>query len=90
MVVISLMLGLLAFGATLDLDALFSGTLASNHQAGMSLIGVMDRNLVQGFGVVLESVVQAQASVSDDSGLIAALQTASRAPIQGANESLVK
>lgn len=36
--------------------------------------------------VVLESVVQAQASVSDDSGLIAALQTASRAPIQGAND----
>ena len=72
----------------LSLDDLFAGTLASNHQAGMSLIGVMDRNLVQGFGVVLESVVQAQASVSDDGGLIAALQTASRAPTQGANDAI--
>ena len=70
----------------LSLDDLFAGTLASNHQAGMSLIGVMDRNLVQMGGVVLESVVQAQASVSDDSGLIAALQTASRAPVQGSND----
>lgn len=86
MFVLGLLLCLLPFAATLDLDALFSGTLASNHQAGMSLIGVMDRNLVQGFGVVNTSVVQAQASVSDDSGLIAALQTASRAPIQGSNE----
>lgn len=86
MVAIGFVLGLLAIGATLDLDALFSGTLASNHQSGMSLISVLDRNLVQGFGVVLESVVQAQASVSDDSGLIAALQTASRAPVQGSND----
>lgn len=70
----------------LNLDDLFTGTLASNHQAGMSLIGVMDRNLVQGFGVILESVVQAQASVSDDSGLISALQTASRVPVQGSND----
>ena len=70
----------------LDLDSLFSGTLATQHQQGMALVGVMDRNLVQGFGVVLESVVQAQASVSDDSGLIAALQTASRAPVQGSND----
>jgi len=70
----------------LNLDDLFAGTLASNHQAGMSLVNVLDRNLVQGFGVVLESVVQAQSSVSDDSGLIAALQTASRAPRQGAND----
>jgi len=38
----------------------------------------------------LERVVQAQASVSDDSGLISALQTASRVPIQGANEATVK
>ena len=70
----------------LSLDDLFSGTLASQHQAGMALIGVLDRNLVQMGGVVSESVVQAQASISDDSGLIAALQTASRAPIQGAND----
>lgn len=70
----------------MNLDDLFTGTLAANHQQGMSATAVIDRNLMQGFGVVLESVVQAQASVSDDGGLIAALQTASRAPVQGSND----
>ena len=70
----------------LNLDDLFTGTLAANHQQAMNLVGIIDRNLAQGFGVVLESVVQAQASVSDDSGLVAALQTASRAPVQGSND----
>ncbi len=70
----------------MDMDAVFSATLASAHQQGTALTVLADRNLTQGFGVVLESVVQAQASVSDDPGLIATLQTASRAPVQGANE----
>jgi hypothetical protein len=70
----------------LDLDAIFSGQLASAHQQGMGLTAMADRNLTQGFGVVLESIVQAQGSVSDDGGLIAALQTASRAPVQGSND----
>jgi hypothetical protein len=74
----------------LNLDDLFAGTLASQHQSGLALVGVIDRNLTQMGAVVLESVVQAQASVSDDSGLISALQTASRVPIQGANEATVK
>ena len=41
---------------------------------------IISQNLVQGLGVVQTAVVQSQASVSDDPGLIAALQTASRAP----------
>ncbi len=86
MVLFGLALGLLAVGMALDLDALFASTLASQHQQGTALTVLADRNLTQGFGVVLESVVQAQASVSDDPGLIATLQTASRAPIQGSNE----
>lgn len=57
-------------------------------QQGMALINVVDRNLTQGLGVVNTSVIQAQASVSDDSGLIAGLQTASRAPTQGANDAI--
>lgn len=69
-----------------DLDAIFASTLGTMHQQGIGLTAMADRNLTQGFGVVNTSVVQAQASVSDDSGLIAALQTASRAPIQGSNE----
>lgn len=70
----------------MNLDDLFTGTLAANHQQSMNLINVIDKNLVQGFGVVLETTVQAQAGNADDAGLIAALQTASRVPRQGAND----
>lgn len=76
----------MAFDATIA-DQLSALTL-TNAQQGMSLINVVDRNLVQGLGVVNTSVIQAQASVSDDSGLIAALQTASRAPVQGSNDTI--
>lgn len=58
------------------------------HQANMANISLAAQNLAQGLGVVNTSVIQAQASVSDDSGLIAALQTASRAPVQGANDTI--
>lgn len=61
----------------------FTQLTVANAQQGMALVNVVDRNLVQGLGVVNTSVIQAQASVSDDSGLIAALQTASRSPEQG-------
>lgn len=70
----------------LNLDDVFSSTLASSHQQGTALTAMADRNLTQGFGVVLETVVQSQAAISDDSGLIAALQTASRTPVQGSND----
>lgn len=72
----------------INYDDAFAASLLSQHQSGMALIGVIDRNLAQMGGVVLESVVQGQASVSDDSGLIAALQTASRAPVQGSNDKI--
>lgn len=76
----------IAFDPTIA-DQLSALTLTSAQQ-GMALINTIDRNLVQGLGVVNTSVIQAQASVSDDSGLIAALQTASRAPIQGSNDTI--
>lgn len=59
-----------------------------NIQQGAALTTVVDRNLTQGLGVVNTALIQAQGSVSDDPGLIAALQTASRAPVQGANDSI--
>ncbi len=65
---------------------LFNGSLMSLHQQGMGLTTMIDRNLSQGLGVVNTALIQAQGSVSDDPGLIAALQTASRSPIQGSNE----
>lgn len=76
----------MAFDPTIA-DQLSALTLTSAQQ-GMALINTIDRNLVQGLGVVNTSVIQAQASVSDDSGLIAALQTASRAPVQGSNDNI--
>lgn len=69
-----------------NLDDLFASSQAASHQQGMALTQMADRNLTQGFGVVNEALIQAQGAVSDDPGLIAALQTASRAPVQGAND----
>jgi hypothetical protein len=69
-----------------NLDDLFSSQLASSHQQGSGLTAMADRNLSQGLGVINSALIQAQGSVSDDPGLIAALQTASRAPRQGAND----
>ena len=66
--------------------SLLSTLTVTAAQQGMGLVNVLDRNLTFGLGVVNTSVIQAQASVSDDSGLIAALQTASRAPVQGSND----
>ena len=76
----------MAFDPTIA-DQLSALTL-TNAQQGMALTNAMDRNLTQGLGVVNTSVIQAQASVSDDSGLIAALQTASRTPVQGSNDTI--
>lgn len=69
-----------------NLDDVLQGGLASSHTQGIGLTAMADRNLAQGLGVVNTSLIQAQGSVSDDPGLIAALQTASRAPVQGSND----
>jgi hypothetical protein len=76
----------LMLGVVVDLDSLFSGQLASNHQQGSGLTAMIDRNLSQGLGIVNTNLIQSQGGVNDDPGLIAALQTASRVPIQGAND----
>lgn len=59
-----------------------------SHMANMANVNIAGQNLAQGLGVVNTSVIQAQASVSDDSALIAALQTASRTPVQGSNDAI--
>lgn len=69
-----------------NLDDLFAGTLASQHQQGVGLTQMADRNLTQGLGVVNSSLIHQQGAVSDDPGLISALQTASRVPVQGSND----
>lgn len=77
---------LLALGATLDLDALFAGTLATSHQQGVGLTAMADRNLTQALGVVNTNLVQAQGGVADDPAVFGSLQTSSRVPVQGSND----
>ncbi len=67
---------------------LLAQSMIGSHAANMANVNIAGQNLAQGLGVVNTSVIQAQASVSDDSGLIAALQTASRAPVQGSNDAI--
>ncbi len=55
----------------------------TGSKSGSELNATVDRNLVQGLGVVSTAMIQQSGSVSDDAGLIAALQTASRVPQQG-------
>lgn len=59
-----------------------------NHQQGMANIAVAGQNAAQGLTVVNTSLIHQQGSVSDDPGLIAALQTASRTPVQGSNDKI--
>lgn len=66
-------------------DAL-NAQLLANAQQGSQLNSMIDRNLTQGLGVINSSLIHQQGAVSDDPGLIASLQTASRVPVQGAND----
>ena len=63
-----------------------AGLSAQGHAEGMRLLASIAAGTKQGLDVVQTTTIQAQASVSDDPGLIAALQTASRAPVQGSND----
>jgi len=63
---------------------LMKANLVKSSQLQSELNHTVAQNLVQGLGVVNSSIIQQQGSVSDDSGLIAALQTASTSPKQGA------
>ncbi len=58
--------------------------IARGAERSSDLVGVIDKNLVQGLGVVQTCIIQAQGSQSDDAGLLAALQAAAGSPRQGA------
>lgn len=60
--------------------------LLTNAQHAMGLNQMADRNLTQGLGVVNTALIQSGAATADDAQLMAALQTASRVPAQGAND----
>lgn len=70
-----------------ELMAKHLGSLSGIHaQQGMANINVGGQNLAQGLGVIHNTIIQSQGAVSDDGSLIAALQTGSRAPVQGSND----
>lgn len=85
MVLLGFLLCLLPFAASIDLDSLFAETLALMHQQGTGLTAMADRNLTQGLAIINGAIIQSS-SISSNPALIAALQTASRSPAQGANE----
>lgn len=58
----------------------------TNAQQGMGLINMASLNASQGLTVINSSLIHQQGATTDDAGLIASLQTASRVPIQGAND----
>ena len=58
----------------------------TNAQSGAQLTNLIDRNLTQGLGVVNTSLIHQQGATTDDPGLMASLQTASRVPVQGSND----
>lgn len=64
------------------------GLTAVHAQQGMANINVGAQNLAQALGVIQNTIIQSQGAVSDDGSLIAALQTASRAPVQGSNDAM--
>jgi len=55
----------------------------SHHQQSMGLIGTIDRNLVQGLGVVNTTLVQQHGGVADDSAQFAGMNTAAGIPQSG-------
>ena len=69
-----------------DLIEHSAGMAAQRHAEGMGNVATGAQNLAQGLGVIHNLSLQAQSAVSDDPATIAALQTASRVPIQGSND----
>lgn len=66
-----------------DVANIINGTVGKSAAEGMAMIGMIDRNLGQGLGVINDNLIHQHGGVADDAGLIAALQTASGAPRQG-------
>ncbi len=68
----------------INLDDVLQGQLAAGIQSGAQLIVMASTNLTQGFGVILETLVQQGGGVADDAATMAALRTAIHVPEKGA------
>ncbi|MHC4179071.1 MAG: hypothetical protein ACYSWU_16280 [Planctomycetota bacterium] len=67
-----------------NLDDVLQGQLAAGIQSGAQQIAMASLNLTQGFGVILETLVQQGGGVADDAATMAALRTAIHVPEKGA------
>ena len=61
--------------------ALLTGELGAGARNAAGLTGAVDRNLVQGLGVVNTTLIQQHGSTADDSATMAALRTAIHIPV---------
>ena len=65
------------------IENLLGGELVAGARNGGALTSAMDRNLVQGLGVVNTTLIQQHGGVADDAAIMAALQTANQVPGAG-------
>lgn len=59
---------------------LLQSQLISDHTSGAGLTRVVDRNLVQGLGVINSTLIQQHGSTADDAATMAALRTSIHVP----------
>ena len=59
---------------------LLAGELAAGARESARLTGAVDRNLVQGLGVINSTLIQQAGGVADDAAVMAALRTAIHIP----------
>lgn len=67
-----------------EISDLLKTQIVTNANQGGQRCNIAGENAMQGLTVIQNTVIQAQASNSDDPGLIAALATAARTPQSGA------
>jgi hypothetical protein len=67
-----------------EVSNLLKQQMATSSARGVDLNGVIDKNLVQGLGVVHNSLVHSVGATADDAQIMASLQAAATSPKQGA------
>ncbi len=65
-----------------EVSDLVKAEIAVGARSGAQLSTVVDRNLVQGLGVIQNTIIQQAAGVADDAAIMSALRTAVHVPRQ--------
>lgn len=63
-----------------EVSDLLKGEMVSGARESARLTGAMDRNLVQGMGVINSTLIQQHGGTADDAATMAALRTATYVP----------